>query len=157
MSRRLAAHEMLDRLSGAATYWAPEMIEGSHNHMVDYWCLGISTYNMLSGAFPFSEQPDLKTEEREDKIQDCILNDNIPNLNEKRALIGHQYEKVSDNGCNFILSLLKKDHNERLGSRNRKQDIRQHSFFKGLEWDKLENGELIPPFKPDVITILFFY
>ena len=86
-----------------------------------------------------------------------ILNDDIPNLNEKRALIGNQYEKVSDNGCSFILSLILNilNHNERLGSRNLKHNIRQHSFFKGFEWDKLENGELIPPFKPDVIILLF--
>jgi len=102
VSRKLAANETLESLCGAPTYCAPEMIEGCHDHSVDYCCLGIATYHMLAGSLPFNEQADLKTEEREDKLEDCILNDEIPNLNEKRALMGNQFGEVSENGCNFI-------------------------------------------------------
>jgi len=54
----------LESLFGAPTYCASEMIEGCHDHSVDYWCLDIATYHMLAGSLPFNEQADLKTEER---------------------------------------------------------------------------------------------
>jgi len=39
---------------GTLEYMAPEMIaNGSHNHTLDVWCLGILLYEMLHGHAPF--------------------------------------------------------------------------------------------------------
>lgn len=39
---------------GTLEYMAPEMLQnGSHNHTLDVWCLGILLYELLHGHAPF--------------------------------------------------------------------------------------------------------
>ena len=37
------------------------------------------------------------------------------------------------------------------------QKIKTSSFFKTINWTKLEKGLLTPPFKPDIVNIINFY
>jgi hypothetical protein len=55
---------------------------------------------------------------------------------------------ISEHGCNFVCKLLKKKPAERLRSRENPEQIKEHPFFKSIDWTQLENGGLEPPIKP---------
>lgn len=57
--------------------------------------------------------------------------------------------------CDVIRNLLAKDENTRLGSRaGGARDIMESSFFKTIDFEKLDRKEIVPPFKPDVVDEL---
>lgn len=54
-----------------------------------------------------------------------------------------------------MVQLLVRDPTRRLGaSEADAEDIKAHSFFKGIDWDNLLNKETSPPFYPTVVDAL---
>lgn len=50
-------------LCGTLDYLPPEMVEGkAHNEKVDYWALGVLTYEFLVGAPPFEDRSSVNSE-----------------------------------------------------------------------------------------------
>ena len=85
---------------GTPEYFAPEMIyRNGHSHMLDWWTVGIFTYELLFGMPPFSNQ-------NRHFLMESILK-NQPTF---------KGESISEDARDFILSLLQKDPNKRLGA-----------------------------------------
>ena len=62
---------------GTLDYLAPEMIEESgHDVSLDYWSLGVLTYELLTGKAPFTPPPGLKDQKQiQQQLEQNILVD----------------------------------------------------------------------------------
>jgi serum/glucocorticoid-regulated kinase 2 len=117
---------------GTTEYLSPELLLGlDYTKSVDFWTLGILLYEMLFTETPFAD--DSKTE-----VYRKILTDDV---NFKENI------DVSAPCKDLILQLLRKSPNERLCDI---EVIKQHPFFKELNWKEVKSKSYTPPFDPDV-------
>lgn len=119
---------------GTPEYLAPEILNRQgHGCAVDWWSLGALLYEMLSGLPPFY----CKDRERLfEKIRKSEL---------------HYPASLSDQAKSVLRGLLTKDPNLRLGSGPKDaDDIKDHAFFAVVNWKRLQNGEITPPWTPDI-------
>nr|AML76618.1 putative LOV domain-containing protein [Polypodium glycyrrhiza] len=104
---------------GTEEYIAPEVITGAgHSSAVDWWAVGILLYEMLYGRTPFRGKNRQKTFANV-LHKDLTFPSSIPASLAARQLI---------NG------LLHRDPANRLGSASGAHEIKQHAFFRGLNW-----------------------
>ena len=118
---------------GTPHYIAPEILQGKgYSLSCDFWSLGICMYEIFYGSYPFGN----------------TANDVIDIYKEvlKKSLVfpydSNQYKKIN----NFIKELLTKKVNERTCNVSK---LKKNEFFKGFDFDKLNDFQLDPPFKPD--------
>lgn len=118
---------------GTEEYIAPEVIRGKgHTAAVDWWTLGILIYEMLFSITPFKGENRNKTFSR-------IL---------KSDVVFPDTQSISSSCKNLIKKLLIKDENKRLGSKLGASDVKNHPFFKNVQWALLRNQ------KPPMIPVL---
>ena len=58
--------------------------------------------------------------------------------------------EISEDAKDFISKLLVRDVKKRLGTVGDFEEIKKHSWFKDIDWEKLYNKKIVPPFKPKV-------
>ncbi|XP_033628770.1 ribosomal protein S6 kinase alpha-5-like [Asterias rubens] len=125
---------------GTIEYMAPEVVRGGstgHDKAVDWWSLGVLTYELLTGASPFTVDGEKNTQS---EISKRILNEH-PGMP----------SSFSSNMKDFINRLLDKNAKKRLGSGPGGVDqIKKHPFFKDLNWDDLAEKKVQPPFRPHI-------
>lgn len=120
---------------GTPDYLAPEMLNGGvHDKNLDWWMLGILIYEMVSGKPPFTGSNQLQIYK---KIQ------------EKPPARAPEFSDVL---WDLLSKLLEKNPGKRLGAQD-DTAVRHHPFFKGINWDKLHNQDLEPPFKPVIAAL----
>ncbi|KAI8916005.1 kinase-like domain-containing protein [Gorgonomyces haynaldii] len=134
-TKRCTSHIRTNSFVGTEEYISPEVINGKgHTANVDWWTLGILLYEMLYGTSPF------KGPDRNATFTNVLYN--------AVAFPPHPLYKISKNCQNLIKRLLIKDENWRLGSRSGASEIKQHIFFKEINWALLRN--MTPPMIPDL-------
>jgi protein-serine/threonine kinase len=125
-----------NKLYGTPHYMAPEIIEGkSYGPIIDWWSFGILIFEMLHGFPPFEG----------DKVTDifrsvCECSLKFPN-------------KLSYQLKDLIKRLLEHVPEKRLGYKGGSTDIKDHPFFKDIEFQLLKNQT--PPIIPSTIIPYF--
>lgn len=140
---------MTKTLCGTNEYMAPEMITRTgYSYSVDWWSLGVLTYEMLTGKVPFFVTGGSNTKEKEKELEKKIMYDKLilPNyLNQKTM--------------SLLKGLLEKDPSKRLGCSKGNMftiggisALKQHPFFENLDWYELLNLRIDPPFNLEEIA-----
>nr|AML78250.1 putative LOV domain-containing protein [Chlorogalum pomeridianum] len=104
---------------GTEEYIAPEIITGAgHSSAIDWWALGILLYEMLYGRTPFRGKNRQKTFSN-------ILNKDLTFPSSIPASLAARQ---------LIHALLHRDPASRLGSNTGANEIKQHPFFRDINW-----------------------
>ena len=113
---------------GSVAYLAPEMIhKKGHGKSMDWYMLGVLLYEMLVGIPPYY-----------DDSQDVLLNNIIC---QKLVLPQFFSKSVKD----LLKRLLEKKPEKRIGSLKGATEIKNHDFFKDVDWKEVFNKNLKPP------------
>jgi protein kinase A len=119
-------------LCGTPEYLSPEVIHNSgHGLAVDWWALGILIYEFLVGQPPFWDPNPMG-------IYEQIVRGRL-----------HFPHNMSPEARDIISGLCKTNPSERLGHiSGGSQRVKDHPFFKGIDWDELyqrkKKGPIIP-------------
>ena len=114
---------------GSIAYLAPEVLKKQgHGKAVDWYLLGVLLYEMLTGVTPYYDK-----------------NRNVLFYNiEQGKLVIPNY--VSENAKSLLIGLLQRDPKKRLGGSIRDaEEIKEHKFFEGIDWQKIYEKQYEPP------------
>jgi protein kinase A len=121
-------------MCGTPGYLAPEIIlNKGYGLSVDWWAFGILLYEMICGVDPFADEDTMKIYE---------------NILERKIQFSSDFD---DKSRSLIKHLLEPDLSKRYGNlKSGVNDIKNHPFFKSMNWDKLLRQEIEAPFIPKI-------
>ena len=119
---------------------APEVVRGGnlgHDIAVDWWSVGVLTYELLTGASPFTVEGEKNTQQ---EISKRILRCEPP-----------MPDFLSKDVSDFILRLLVKDPRQRMGGGpTDAEEVKAPKFFRTINWDDLLRKNIPAPFVPRI-------
>ena len=113
---------------GSPQYLSPEMLskEGTTKSS-DIYGIGAILFELISGAPPFFSQDE---------------NLMYKNISENRLMFP---EFFSDELKDLLRKMLDKNPKKRIGIENDKSDLKNHEFFRDINWDDIMNKKIKPP------------
>ena len=129
-------HKGVDVVSASGTpgYMAPEaIINKPHDFCVDYFALGVIIYELMMGERPYQGKNRKEIKEQMFTLEIKLDSDDLPE------------DWEDDNILDIINKLLKRKKNKRLGSKGC-SEIKNHPWFKDIQWEQIENCTLNSPF-----------
>jgi len=120
------------KIVGTPDYLSPEILLGRrHGVGVDWWALGVITFEFLCGYPPFA------ADSPETIFQNILAG----------QVVWPEDWDVPEEGKAFVHALLELEPKKRLGSQG-VEEIKNHPFFKGVQWDTLLNKPMTDIFVP---------
>ncbi|GAA5863291.1 hypothetical protein JCM3774_000844 [Rhodotorula dairenensis] len=131
----LPSDALTNTFCGTTEYLAPEVLldDNGYSKIVDFWSLGVLLFEMCCGWSPFYAED---TQQMYKLI--CFGKVKFP-----RGVIG-------EDGKQFVKGLLNRNPKHRLGAQRDAAELKEHPFFKSIDWDLLAQRAVPPPFKPYV-------
>jgi len=121
---------------GTPDYFAPEVISSTgHTNALDWWTVGVLIFELMSGHPPFESAYPMQIYS---KVMKGI--NKVPIPLKCQGVVGE-----------LIKALLKHEPSERLPMRpGGTQNLKEHKWFNGFDWEKMKKLELDQPYKPVV-------
>ncbi|KAG8781214.1 hypothetical protein FRC16_002915, partial [Serendipita sp. 398] len=130
---------LLTGVAGSMAYMAPEVLaKKGYTYTIDWWSLGVCAYELMFGRRPFRGKTN-------SDLTHSIARDHLRFPEDADS-------KCSREGLLALKQLLDRDTVRRLGCRPHGEglnDVKAHSWFRGIDWERLEAKELTPIFQPD--------
>lgn len=135
----LTKDDTTNTFCGTTEYLAPEVLldEQGYTTMVDFWSLGVLVFEMCCGWSPFYA----------DDTQQMYKNIAF-------GKVRFPKDALSLEGRSFVKALLNRNPKHRLGAHGDAEELKNHKFFDGTDWNALMNKNVVPPFKPKIKSVL---
>ena len=145
LAKIIEENEVTNSFCGTPEYLAPEILnESGHSFAVDWWALGILTYEMIVGFPPF-----YTGSSNNNKMYELIKSKPVFFPDAKKHGIA-----MSKDCKDFITLCLEKDPKKRLGSGGI-EEIINHPWFASINKDDLVAKRIKPEFIPKLTTNQF--
>lgn len=135
LSKVSLSSDTTNSFCGTTEYLAPEVLldEKGYTKMVDFWSLGVLTFEMCCGWSPFW------AEDTHQMYRNIAF-----------GKVRFPRDALSTEGRAFVKGLINRNPKHRLGATNGTDELRRHPFFSNIDWDALAKKLTPPPFKPMV-------
>ncbi|KAL0577360.1 hypothetical protein V5O48_004612 [Marasmius crinis-equi] len=132
-------------VAGSMAYMAPQVLgRTGYSWQIDWWSLGITVYELLFFKRPFDGR-------NAEQMTQAILTQPLKFPTDAG-------DKCSDQAINAIKGFLTRDVSRRLGCKPNGEgirDVHRHPWFKGIDWEALDEKETDAPFVIDLKSANF--